>query len=126
MSSLISILIPVYNPDISKFEECLMSIRNQGIFQPEIIIGMQGETDITNLVKKYKCRLIHFDKPSLYKTRIKLIPYVDSKYVWYVDCDDRIAKSSLDNLIAVLEKFKTNKPDIICFKSSNDYKLEKN
>lgn len=125
-TELISILIPAYKPDIEKFDECLKSIRSQGTYQPEIIIGIQGDTDLSEIAKKYKCQLVHFDKPSSYKTRIRLIPYANGEYIWYVDCDDKILSHSLDELVVLISEFKTQKPDIICFKSSGLFNQPKN
>lgn len=113
-TQLISILIPTYKPDIHKFEKLLKSIRNQNTLQPEIVIGLQGNDNIENLIKKYDCKLIKFDRPSSYKTRINLIPYATWKYVWFVDCDDELPNSAIDNLIEIIES-KDKEFDVIIF-----------
>ena len=112
--SMISILIPAYRVDLQKFEACIKSIRSQSPDGVDIIVGLQGKEDgILGLAKKYDFCLVNFDHPSSYITRIRLIDYVKTDYVWFVDADDEISPGSLSALEATIKT--SNFPDVICF-----------
>lgn len=87
-SIFLSILIPVYNPDLKRFAKCLSLLFLQKSDDVEVIVGLQGETDLSELRSKFDFKIIKFDKPSSYKTRIDLINHAKGNYVWFIDCDD--------------------------------------
>lgn len=114
MKTNISILIPCYNPDLSKFDRCLSSIRKSGYGDEQIVVGLQGQAELSQLQKKYSFQVVNFQKPSSYFTRIGLIPYATGDYIWYVDCDDVILPNSLKELSKIVS-CESEEPDICLF-----------
>lgn len=102
--SSISILIPAYHPNLELLEECLRSIRQQD-YQVETIIGLQSDENITDIAKKYEVKVIKYEHPSVYKTRIDLLTEASGEYIWFIDCDDLVATKSIDYLEKIISLF---------------------
>lgn len=110
----ISILIPAYNPDLNLFERCLKSIFDQdSADECEVIVGLQGDSDLTILQNKYPFKLIKLDRPSLSLTRVRLYNEASGLYVLFCDCDDYYLPHSLDDLAC--ELLANDNPDILIF-----------
>lgn len=116
-----SILVVNYNKE-KEIEKCLNSIINQTYKNYELIIVDDGSTDnsrkIINKYKKYKNVRIFFKKNTgVSDTRNFAIKKVETKYFMFVDSDDYISESLLEEC----EKYKDY--DILSF---NNFIVEKN
>ncbi|GAA0598006.1 glycosyltransferase family 2 protein [Paenochrobactrum glaciei] len=115
----LSILVPCYN--VSKYiNECLDSIADQMTDECEVIIYDDGSKDDT--VQKISEHRIVLDSGArfilaqenrgLSYARNSLLKHSNGQYVWFLDSDDKILDSAINNLINCIQ---LSKPDIIFF-----------
>ena len=119
MTPAISIIIPMYN--VEKYVgECLDSILAQTFTDFEVIIVDDCSTDKScAVVKKYmplfnknddKLRLIELKKNSGFPSvpRNKGIELARGKYICFVDSDDAITNTALEELFNLAEEFQAD------------------
>lgn len=101
----ISILVPAYKPNPKLLTDLLQSIRKSNKSHPEIIIGLQGDSnDIASICEIFDAQIVKFDKPSSYRTRVALIDFALNDYVWFVDADDLLLPGAVDTLIRLINE----------------------
>ena len=119
MIPIISIIIPMYNAE--KFiAECLTSLLNQTLKNFEVIVVDDCSTDNSyTIVKNYLrvfnrnkevLRLIHSEKNSGSpgSSRNKGIEIAHGKYLYFVDSDDAIIDTALEELYTAAENFQAD------------------
>lgn len=100
---LISIIIPVYNVD-EFLSQCLISICNQTYSNIEIILINDGSTDSSySICTQYSLtdsRIILIDQENIgvSSTRNKGLNIASGEYIAFIDSDDYIAPSYIENL----------------------------
>ena len=110
----ISVIIPVYNA-ANFLGDCLDSVLNQTFQDFEVIVVDDCSTDnsvevVGNFAKKFggRLKLLSTEKNSGgggYVPRNKGLENSRGEYIYFVDADDLIIKTALENLYAVAEKF---------------------
>lgn len=113
---LVSVIIPVYNVEMY-IEECLDSIVKQTYQELQIIVVDDGSTDASNQkVKPYlsDCRVQFVEQVNkgLSGARNTGLEAASGKYVFFVDSDDYIKLTAIEELVHLMEK---NKVDLIRF-----------
>ena len=118
-----SIIIPVYNVE-NYLKRCLDSVLNQTCQDFEIILINDGSTDNSKKIcndyqKKYKDKIKFITKKNggLSNTRNTGLKYATGEYILFIDSDDYISHTMLDEI-----RIYENKHDIIGFqhKQLND------
>ena len=108
-SSLISVIIPVYNTE-KYLTTCLNSIINQTYKNLEIIIVNDGSKDNSLMIlkdyaaKDTRIRIIDKENGGLSSARNAGISQASGKYVLHVDSDDWIELTMCEKLLEVAEK----------------------
>jgi glycosyltransferase involved in cell wall biosynthesis len=104
---LVSVLIPLYNK-VDYFKETLQSVLNQTYPNIEIIIVDDGSTDGSlDLVKKYLSeKIIIFEQKNkgASAARNKAFELSKGDYIQYLDADDILDKSKIEEQVKVLAK----------------------
>lgn len=119
----ISVIIPVYNVE-NYLSECLDSIINQSLNDIEIICINDGSTDNSlKILQDYekrdnRIRVINQKNSGLGATRNVGLSLSEGKYVYFMDSDDYLELSTLEELYHLAE---TNSLDIVLFKLINFY-----
>lgn len=113
---LVSVIVPVYNVD-RYIEECLDSIVKQTYRELQIIVIDDGSTDESNQkVRPYlsdsRVRLIEQVNTGLSGARNTGLGAARGKYVLFVDSDDYLALTAIENLVDLMKK---NHADLIRF-----------
>ncbi|WP_373472225.1 glycosyltransferase [Carnobacterium alterfunditum] len=113
---LVSVIVPVYNVD-RYIEECLDSIVKQTYRELQIIVIDDGSTDESNQkVRPYlsdsRVRLIEQVNTGLSGARNTGLGAACGKYVLFVDSDDYLALTAIENLVDLMKK---NHADLIRF-----------
>lgn len=104
----ISIVIPVYNLE-SYISECLESVLNQKLSNIEVIVIDDGSVDNSlEILRKYekkdnRIRVISQRNSGVSKSRNEGILIARGKYITFVDGDDTIHESMLDNMLKVAQ-----------------------
>lgn len=102
---LVSVIVPVYNVE-RYLERCLQSIINQTFTNIEIICVNDGSTDSSGKIleeyAKEDSRIIVISKENggLSSARNAALPYVKSKFIYFVDSDDWIEKNALEECLS--------------------------
>ncbi|MTM73415.1 glycosyltransferase, partial [Turicibacter sanguinis] len=114
---MVSIIIPVYN--VEKYlEECLDSAINQTYRNIEIIVVNDGSTDgslsiLNEYASKYSnLKIINQENKGLSAARNSGLKQVKGKYVYFLDSDDFIDLTMIEECVDLAEK---NDLDIINF-----------
>lgn len=109
---LISVVVPIYNVE-EYVGKCIESLIRQTFTSIEIVLVDDGSTDKSfNICKKYQeqdCRIKLFHKANggLSDARNYGVLHCECKYVVFVDSDDYVDTSYIDNLWAAHEKYKS-------------------
>lgn len=104
----VSVIIPVYN--VEKYiRQCLESIINQTLKDIEIIIVNDGTRDNSmKIVEEYildeRIRVINKENGGLSSARNTGILAAQGKYICFIDSDDFIEKSMLEELYNIIEE----------------------
>ena len=124
MEDLVSIIIPIYN--VEKYlDECIKSVLNQTYHNLEIILIDDGSTDSSKIIcEKYKnidnrIQLITKKNGGLASARNLGIDMAKGNYIYFLDSDDYIKKSTIEE---VIDYMKINNADLCYF--SGDLLLE--
>ena len=105
---IVSVIVPVYNVE-TYIEECLDSIVKQTYPYLEIIVVDDGSTDSSNqLVRKYledeRILFIEQENKGLSGARNRGLKKATGKYLLFVDSDDYIDLTMLENLVPLMEE----------------------
>jgi glycosyltransferase involved in cell wall biosynthesis len=109
MSTLVSIVIPVYNA-AKYINRCLDTIINQTYNNIEIIIINDGSTDNSlELISEYTSmhsiiKVINKENGGVGLARKLAVEISRGKYIFFVDADDYIAINTVEKLVEVAEK----------------------
>lgn len=105
---MISIIIPVYN--VEKYlERCVVSVCNQTYDDLEIILVDDGSTDKSGIIcdrlaqKDNRITVYHKENQGLGLTRNYGMNRCNGKYIMFLDSDDYIDKTMLENMVNVAE-----------------------
>lgn len=119
-----SILIPVYNTE-KYLQQCLESVRMQGIKDYEVIIVNDGSTDNSRLIcEKYtkidvRFKLINQENGGLLLARRAALKVAQGDYILFLDSDDYWEP---DTLKVVEERINETDADVIIFGFNCVYK----
>ncbi|HCJ56219.1 MAG TPA: hypothetical protein DHV55_01640, partial [Clostridiaceae bacterium] len=119
MSSLISIIVPIYNAE-RYLVGCIESILAQTYKNIQVILVNDGSTDnslkICNLYKSLDSRVIVIDKlnEGVSATRNLGLQVAKGDYIGFVDSDDHIEKNMYEVL---LNKIKRDRSDLCAMSS---------
>ena len=109
MSTLISLIIPVYNVE-SFLSECLDSILDQTDSNYEVIVVDDGSTDCSlNIAEEYQAlcsriKVVHQANAGVSAARNKGIALAQGEYIAFVDSDDWLDSDYLKRLREPLDK----------------------
>ena len=105
-----SVIIPMYNVE-DYIEKCILSVLNQTFTDFEIIVVDDGATDKSaqraeKLAKEnpQKIKLIHQENKGLGGARNTGLSHATGDYIWFVDSDDFIKESALEEINAFIKK----------------------
>lgn len=117
----VSVIIPVYN--VEKYlDECLKSIINQSLKDIEIICINDGSTDNSLAIleayekRDSRIRIISQENAGLSCARNKGLSLSNGKYIYFMDSDDILEESALEELYELSEK---ENLDLTIFKMIN-------
>lgn len=101
INNLITIIIPVYNPPISRFRRCLKSVFEQSYKNIEIIIIDDGSEkkvkDVLKEIDDKRVRIFYQENMGVSAARNRGIKLAKGKYISFVDADDYIDKYWISN-----------------------------
>ncbi len=123
----VSVIIPVYNVE-NYIEECIKSVLTQNYDNYEIILLDDGSTDNSlEICKKFeddiKIKIIHNQNHGVSITRNEGINIANGEYIIFIDSDDCISYTFIEDLVEAIEK---NDADIaICGYTRNRLELNK-
>ncbi len=109
MSTLVSIVIPVYNA-AAYVNECLQSVRKQTHAALDIIVINDGSTDTSeeiirnHMSEDKRIRYFHQENHGLGYTRNRGIELSQGKYVFFLDSDDLVPAAAIGQLVNAAEK----------------------
>lgn len=113
MNDLISVIVPVYN--VEKYlRQCLTSLVNQTYRNIEVVMVDDGSKDSGGLIcdeyaKKYQnFSVVHKKNAGLGMARNTGLEYINGKYVVFVDSDDYVENTLIENLYKNLLKNKVD------------------
>lgn len=124
----IDICICFYNTPLKYFKECLNSIIKQTNKNFNLILLNDGSTnnDIEEylkneiLNKKFGFDIYYYkqENKQLFFSRIEILKFTVSEYVYFFDSDDILKSDAIDNMIKAIYKNEFGvKPDIISFEA---------
>lgn len=117
----ISVIIPVYNAE-KYLDECLSHIADQSFKDIEIICINDGSTDNSlDILKEFserdkRIQIIDQENHGLGATRNRGISLAKGDYVYFMDSDDYLELTALEELYGICEK---NDLDFAIFKLNN-------
>lgn len=104
---LISVIVPVYN--VQKYlKKCVESILNQSYSNLEVILIDDGSTDESGQMcdklraRDKRIKVFHQENKGLSAARNKGIELHTGRYLTFVDSDDYIAKSFIEDLYSIM------------------------
>lgn len=112
MGKLVSVVVPVYNAE-KCIERCVKSILNQTYSCVEVLCVNDGSTDqsadIIKEIMNIDSRVVIINKANsgVSDTRNSGINISKGSYVMFVDADDYIEKNYIEQMVAALEKTKS-------------------
>lgn len=122
----ISVLITVYNGE-KYIEKCIESILNQTYCNFEVIIVDDGSKDNTkNKILEFKDDRIKYyyqENSGVSVARNTAKQKASGEYAIYVDCDDTIISTMLEELVEIIQ---TEKPDLVLFECNRVYEKDGN
>ena len=123
----IDICIPFYNTNLEYFKNCLNSIINQTNKNFNLILLNDGSTNkeleeyLNNeiLNKELGFEVFYYKQINigLFNSRLELLKYTKSNYIFYMDSDDILFENSINIMIKNIYHniFNYNEPEIISF-----------
>lgn len=132
MEPLISIIVPVYNADKYLYN-CLYSLVNQTYKNIEIIVINDGSTDNSEqIIKKFKYKYknviaLYEDNKGVSYARNKGIELAKGKYLMFVDSDDYVSTTIIEEMYNVMIEKNVNLVQCDFVKGKDlKYKFKKN
>lgn len=124
----IDICICFYNTPLNYFKECLDSVINQTNKNFNLILLNDGSTntDIEDYLKNeilnknfgFDINYHKQENKQLFLSRIEILKFTVSEYVYFFDSDDILKSDAIDNMIKAINKNVFGcKPDIISFEA---------
>ena len=124
----IDICICFYNTPLNYFKECLNSIINQTNKNFNLILLNDGSTntdiedylnnEILNKNFGFDISYHKQENKQLFLSRIEILKFTVSEYVYFFDSDDILKSNAIDNMIKAINKNVFGcKPDIISFEA---------
>lgn len=110
MQSLISVIVPVYNAE-DYLEKAIQSIVNQTYSNLEIFIIDDGSQDNSGMIcdelskKDSRIQVIHQINSGVSNARNTALDKIKGKYVSFMDADDYIENTMLENLVKIYDEF---------------------
>ena len=120
----VSIVIPVYN--VEKYiRQCLESVINQTLKEIEIIVVNDGTKDNSmKIVEEYlsdeRIKIINKENGGLSSARNTGILVAQGKYICFIDSDDFIKSSMMEELYNIIEKTNSNVVESDIFLYNNE------
>lgn len=105
--TILSVIVPVYNSE-KYLDECIKSIKNQTFKDWELILVDDGSTDKSvNICKMFSasdCRIKFFcqNHAGASAARVKGIENSTGEYITFVDSDDWLEQTMLDEVMSVM------------------------
>lgn len=122
----ISVLITTYNGE-KYIKECIQSILNQTYHNFEIIVIDDGSKDNTkNIISEFEDDRIKYyyeENSGVSVARNNAKQKASGQYVIYVDCDDTIINTMLEELVKLIKR---EKPDLILFECNRVFEKDGN
>ena len=113
MADLISIIVPVYN--VEKYlNRCIDSIVSQTYRTLEIILVDDGSADNSGSIcdkyagKDVRIKVVHKNNGGLGFARNSGLDIATGKYVTFIDGDDYIGKTHIEEMYALIQNTKTD------------------
>ena len=113
MSTLLSIIIPVYN--VEKYiERCIHSITSQSFADWELILVNDGSTDNSGFICQKKAdldgriKVIHNKNHGVSHARNAGLKIASGQYIYFADSDDELASGSFSHFIEIEERYKVS------------------
>ena len=121
----ISVIIPIYNPDINLLIKCMNSISFQLEKEDEILCIINGDNEKDNNLAKILSmyngvKSFYLDIKGVSRARNYGIQKAKNDWIIFLDCDDLVEESFLDTVRSII---KIQRLDLALFKSSSDYSL---
>lgn len=115
----VSIVVPVYNPPIERFQSCLKSVIAQSSDAWELVLVDDGSTD-TAVLNELACVERRYDRVKVIRqenagpstARNVGTRSASGKYVTYVDCDDELPPKAIEMAVSKLDE---HRPDLLQF-----------
>lgn len=113
----VSVIVPVYNVE-EYLAECLESLESQSLKEIEVIIVNDGSTDESGKIaqnysdKNRNFKLIERENGGLSAARNTGIENAKGKYVYFLDSDDYLVETALEELY---QKAETDNLDVLKF-----------
>lgn len=104
-SVLVSVIVPVHNVE-NYLDRCLKSIAGQTFSNFEVICVNDGSTDRSGeILDKYakqdsRIVVIHKENGGLSSARNAAFPYINGKYICFIDSDDWIESETLEEYVS--------------------------
>lgn len=128
MTSNISVIVPIYNSK-QYLNECIESILNQTYKDFELILVNDGSTDESKLIcneylkKNNNIKVLNQENRGVSSARNKGISIATGNFLCFVDSDDKIDKSYLENLIELQKKYNADIVEVAtCYMQKNKLK----
>lgn len=108
MSKKVSVVVPIFNAK-KYLETCLTSIQNQSYKNIEIILVNDGSTDGSDeiceelKVKDARINVVNQENRGPAAARNRGIEIANGTYIQFVDADDQIKQTMIENLVSSLE-----------------------
>lgn len=109
MNKKVSVVVPIYNGE-KYLKRCINSILAQTLQDFELILVNDGCTDSSSaIIESYKqidkrVLVVNKENGGVSSARNSGLDYASGEYILFVDCDDYIAKSMLEKMVASLER----------------------
>lgn len=113
----VSVIVPIYNVE-NYLVQCFESIRNQTMGDFEVLAVNDGSPDNSQeIIDRYvqmdsRFKSLIKENGGLSDARNYAIPYVNSKYIFFLDSDDSLVLDALEKLVNHAEK--TDSDLVIC------------
>lgn len=108
MGSLISVIVPVYNTE-NYLERCVLSVLDQSYQNIQIVLVDDGSTDSSGIICEKLSDLyanvsvVHQENKGLAQARKIGTSISEGEYIMWVDSDDYIESTYIQNMINILE-----------------------
>lgn len=131
INTLVSVIVPVYNVE-RYLDACLISLERQTLKDIEVILVNDGSTDKSKKIaqtyadRNENFRLVDRENGGLSAARNTGLEYAVGKYVYFIDSDDYLQNTALEELY---QRAETDKLDVLkfgaySFEDGNDEEME--